>query len=114
MTIESDLEEYHSKVLEKNKNEAERYNPIKQRVYLANFMSCSAGRNRRRRPRYISLLVVDNKYAHVVLDHEVKPRKKHDHHVAIDVLANEVLNFLPEDERTVDKLLEMVKSKKSN
>ena len=56
----------------------------------------------------MELLVVDDSYAHTIKDNEIKSRMKRDC-IGPDVLAQELLTDLPEDERTVDTLLERIK-----
>ncbi len=106
MSKEFNLEDYQRNIIEQIRKEADENNSVRKRVCLVTFTSYSAGRGKRRDPRIVSLLVVDNSYAYVVNGHEIKPRKNNDH-VALDVLANEVLAPIPHSERSVDKLLEM-------
>jgi hypothetical protein len=99
------LEEYQYLVLSEVEKEARELDPVRQRCYVVSFVSRSAGRGKKRREREVELLVVDNSYAFIIKNNEIRPRKKRDR-VAIDVLANEILSDLPRDERTVDRLLE--------
>lgn len=100
-------DEYRQETLRSIREEVIRDLPIYDRVRFISFISYSNGRGRRRREgRQVELLVIDNTYAYVVDHWEVRARKHHDH-LAIDVLANEVLSHLPSEERTVDKLLEI-------
>ena len=110
MKIEFDLKEYKQSVLTEVQKEARENDPLLQRCYLVSFVSHSGGRGRKRQERQVELLVIDNSYAHIVVDGEVQPRKGNEH-IAIDVFANEVLVNLPEDQRTVDNLLNLLKGK---
>jgi hypothetical protein len=86
-----------------------RYDPVATRCRLVSFRSRSKGRGRkRRRPRDVDLLVVDNNHAYRIEDGEIKPRKNRGIYSQPDQLANEILDFLPEDERSVDNLMERV------
>lgn len=109
MTIEfdTDEEELKQQILAEIHEEADRNNPVKQRLHVVSFMSYSAGHGRKRKPREVTLLVVDNTYAHLIKRGEVRRRKNRDF-IEADVLANEVLSFLPPDERTVDNLLQIL------
>lgn len=107
MTSEWEITEHQISVIQKVRQEAERENPVKQRCQLVSFISHSAGRGRKRKSREVNLLVVDNTYAFVVENHQVMRRKNKDY-IQIDVLANEVLGTLPQDERTVDRLLQIL------
>ncbi|MBI2464933.1 hypothetical protein HYV64_02210 [Candidatus Shapirobacteria bacterium] len=69
---------------------------------LTEFMSRSNGRNRKSRTaREITLLVYGSS-AYPVVDGEIRRRKDGR---SPDSLAQEVLSFLPDDERTADNLL---------
>lgn len=82
---------------------------VARRCRLISFRSRSNGRWRKpRHLRYVDLLVVDSDHAYVVKDGEIKPRRKRGDHSQPDQLAAEILENLPEDERTADALLQRV------
>lgn len=100
---------YEEEVLAEVEEEMRGSDLVRQRCRIVSFRSMSAGRGRKkRRPRWVDLLVVDDAYAYCIAGGEVKSRKTRDHHIAIDVLAKEILEDLPDDERTVDRLLERI------
>lgn len=103
--LDDAYEEYKRQALKENEAEVRGDDPVRQRCRLVSFTSHSAGRGRKRRARGVELLIVDETYAYVIKNHEVRPRKNNDY-IKIDVLANEILGHLPPEERTVDKLIE--------
>lgn len=108
MAPEFDLESYQNQVAQEIKDEADKDNPVQQRLRKVSFISHSNGRGRgKRKAREVDLLVVDDMYAHLISRGEIRRRRNRDY-VEIDVLANEILNFLPLEERTPDRLLEML------
>ena len=111
MPREIDLGDYYEDTYSEIKKEVNEGNLVNRRCKVVSFISRSSGRGRKRRERHVELFVVDNSYAHRVLDNEIRPRKDREH-VAIDILAMEILKDLPWDERTPQKLLEMARAKK--
>jgi len=86
--------------------EARENDPVFLRCKVVEYKSTSSGRGRTpRAPRHVQLLVVDNTFAFVVRDGEVKPRKTKTWHSQPDELAYEIMTDLPEDERTSEMLL---------
>ncbi|HKB88559.1 MAG TPA: hypothetical protein VKC53_02820 [Patescibacteria group bacterium] len=111
MTTEFDgYKQYQKEILRQIRDEADENDPVRSRVRLISFTSYSAGHGKKRSPREVSLLVIDDTYAYEVQGSEIKERKGNDH-IKLDVLTNEVLGFLPLEERTVDKLLELASPK---
>lgn len=110
MSKEQSLEDYQRQVLREINNEVQENDVLWERCRVVAFTSMSVGRGRRRRvPKYIELLVVDNSYAHVIEKNQILPRTKNDH-IAIDVLANELLIDEYQEDRTVDRLLERARN----
>jgi len=102
---QAELKEYYLSLLKEQEEEREKNDPVSQRCKFVSFISTSSGVNRKRRPREVNLLVVDHRYAYQVIRGEIKPRRKHDHHVQADVLAQEVLTDVAWDERSAELLL---------
>jgi hypothetical protein len=107
---ELELQLYEQEVIDQIRRQTKLDNPITQRLKIVEFTSRSAGRGKKRRSRQIQLLVVDDSYAYIIKRGEVKAQKYRNHHIDPDVLANEILRDFPQDERTVDKLLEILNS----
>lgn len=105
---EFDAKEYVDAALSEINREIFLSDPVLQRCRIVSFVSRSAGRGKKRRERWVELLVVDDTHAYCIENNEIKQRKNKDY-VAIDSLAHEILSDLPEDERTVDRLLERAK-----
>lgn len=106
MSKEQSLEEYNREVLDEINRESDENDLVGKRCRIVSFTSWSAGSGKRRkRERYVELLVVDNSYAHVIRNNEILPRSDRNH-IAIDVLANEVLSDEHYEDRSVDRLLE--------
>lgn len=76
--------------------------PVHQRCRVVRFLSESSGSGRRRQPREVHLLIVDNKYAHQIIKGEIRGRRDK---TPLDVLALEILTDVPYEERSVDMLL---------
>lgn len=111
MTEEFDIDDYRRGVLDEVARETygNRHKSL-ERLGVVEFLSRSNGKNRPRRPaREVSLLVCGNK-AFQIKDNEIKPRKRGGVHP--DSLAQEALEFLPDDERTVDNLLRHARENK--
>jgi hypothetical protein len=110
MSEEFDMDDYRKGVLDEIVCET-RGNKHKslEGLGVVEFLSRSNGKNRSRRPtREVSLLVYGSN-AFQIKDNEIKPRKRGDIHP--DSLAQEALEFLPADERTVDNLLSYARRK---
>jgi len=75
---------------------------------VVEFVSRSNGRWKklRRFPREVSLFIY-GKVAYPIIGGEIRRRKSGG--LAPDIVANEALEFLPPDERSTDKLLELVR-----
>jgi len=99
-----ELREYYRALQQDLEEEAKRGDPVYQRCRYVSFVSTSAGVGKKRRPREVNLLVVDNKYAYQVIRGEIKSRVNNNH-IAPDVLAVEVLSDVDKDERSTDLLL---------
>lgn len=89
-------------ILQSIRREALLTDPVYNRCRFVTFLSQSAGRGRKRRPREVQLLVIDDNYAYQVKNGELKGRRSG---IGIDVLAMEILTDLPNEERSVDALL---------
>ena len=100
------MKDWQIAVLEEVRLEMERDDPFSKRVKYVEFRSHSNGRGRCRRrwPRDVALLVVDQA-AFQVIRSEIKPRRKRGPTPAIDSLAAEILTDLPWDKRTIDAFL---------
>ena len=109
MFKEQSLEDYHKQILQEIRKESMSNDPVAERCRIVSFMGRSAGRGKRRRERYVELLVVDDSYAYVVEEHQVLPSKS-GKHIAIDVLANEVLVDEDQENRTTERLLERARN----
>jgi len=101
---EIELREYYRALRQDLEEEAKRDDPVHQRCRYVSFVSTSAGVGRKRRPREVNLLVVDNKYAYQVIRGEIRSRVK-GNHIAPDVLAVEVLSDVDKEERSAELLL---------
>jgi len=113
MTNKFDIEKYQDQVLSEIADEIKSNNGGKQisRYEIVKFLSRSNGKNRpQREPREVTLLVKDGKKAYLIVHGEIKERKRGG--IGPDVMAHEALGHLPEEERTVDKFLELVGSRK--
>lgn len=106
---DSEIQFHLRQVWQEIEHEAYQDQPVGlNRCRIINFISTSGGRGKKRQPREIIFLVVDGNHAYQIKNGEIKSRKKSDHYVDPDVLINEVLNHLPLEERTSDKLIELV------
>lgn len=79
--------------------------PVEKRCRFVSFVSHSRGRGRRRAPREVNLLLIDNKYAYQVKGGEMVRKKSGS--LGADVIALEILSDVVEhSERSVALLLE--------
>lgn len=105
-----EYQEWLEEVIAEDRREAATNHPLVD-LTLREFESRSNGRGRkpRRWSRGVSLLVRERSgrgpVVYQVIGGEIRPRKKRDCASRPDQLANEVLDWLPEDERTADRLL---------
>lgn len=76
--------------------------PVYKRCRLVTFLSESSGRGKKRKPREVQLLIIDEKYAYQIVNGEIKGRRDK---TAPDILALEILTHLPSEERTAETLL---------
>lgn len=105
---DSEIHLYLEQVLQEIKQEAhQNQSEGLKRCEIVNFVSRSAGRGKKRRPREINFLIVDKNHVYQIKNGEIKPRKNKNY-IAPDVLINEILDYLPLEERTSDKLLELL------
>ena len=94
-----------------------REHPLRELV-IKEFESRSNGRGRvpRRRSREVALLTRDGRRpaAWQIIGGEIRPRKRRDGVSRPDQLAHEMLDWLPEDERSADRLLEEVRKRQKD
>ena len=110
--IEFDEESYRQSVLTEVRAEMINYRHSSLAgLRLKEFVSRSNGKDRkkRRHPREVTLLIY-NQTAYQIVLNEVVRRKSPA--LAIDVVANEALSFLPHEERTVDNLIHFARQNK--
>ena len=101
---ERDLVDYEANIANQIREEVKDNDPVLQRCRLVSFVSRSAGRGRKRKPREVNFLVIDNRYAFQVVRGEVKSRKINDF-MEPDMVALEVLQDISYEERSTEILL---------
>jgi hypothetical protein len=106
------LEEYQQRVLKEEERDAWGQLNNSRKLRFVSFVSTSNGKDRsKRKPREVNLLIDHNvvygKVAYQVRHGEIRPRRNNSG-LSPDELAREVLTNLPDDERTVDTLLQRI------
>jgi len=101
---ERDLLDYEANIVNEIRREVRDDNPVLQRCRFVSFVSRSAGRGRKRKPREVNFLIIDNRYAFQVIRGEVKARRRNNF-LEPDMVALEVLRDIPYEERSTEILL---------
>ncbi len=93
---------YELSILKEIEEDLRSTDPVHQRCRIVTFLSESSGKGRKRKPREVQLLIVDEKYAYQIINGEIKGRRDK---ISPDILALEILTHLPYEERNTETLL---------